>query len=65
MAAMPIYDKLFISDLLQHQRANDLGPRYVASGMRFIQILLKNEDPRLTMTYMLHDVVYDKVKFDP
>ena len=53
MATMPIYGKKPFKNLhLQNQRANDLVAWYVASGPRPF-IVCSNEDPRLTLTYVM------------
>ena len=51
MAAMPIYCKNPLKNLLQNQKAGDLGTWYVALGMWGLPSCY-DDDPRLTLTYL-------------
>ena len=54
MADMPIYGKKpFKNVLLQNQKADDLGTWYVTFGMWGLPSLCSNDEPRLTLTYLI------------
>ena len=51
VATTPIYGKNHLKNLLQNQKAGDLGTWYVAFWMLAYQVC-SNYDPKLTLTYL-------------